>query len=389
MKMKTYNVLWIDDKFKEMRDFQVLAENHSILLEGYKSKEEAFDVLENGRKIFDAILLDGIFFEKKNQETGTENVVALGMAIQRINELKSSRIYPWFVLSGQDQFIKTEDSLLIANKKRSYDKTNPKCFVDLFNAIKEESDAMPETKIKHNYYKAFDLCTDDYIGEECASKLLFLLTGVEDKTKNHNTEDKLNAIRKIIENIFNKFYQIGIIPAEIARGNGSMNKSGDFLAGLNRQYKYNEHILHPVISHQLISILDLTQDGSHLKGDLKLGVDDFINSQNTPYLFNSIIFQLLDIMIWCKNYFDNHQDSTYNNKITELLEIDSTTYYDGLIEQDSSGNFHCGEYALAYLHITNNNFKIGDRIRITESTENTNIKTNSLYSKRAKRFIQL
>ncbi|MCF8342992.1 MAG: hypothetical protein K9I82_18595 [Chitinophagaceae bacterium] len=387
--MKTYNVLWIDDKFKEMRDFQVLAENHSILLEGYKSKEEAFDVLENGRKIFDAILLDGIFFEKKNQETGTENVVALGMAIQRINELKSSRIYPWFVLSGQDQFIKTEDSLLIANKKRSYDKTNPKCFVDLFNAIKEESDAMPETKIKHNYYKAFDLCTDDYIGEECASKLLFLLTGVEDKTKNHNTEDKLNAIRKIIENIFNKFYQIGIIPAEIARGNGSMNKSGDFLAGLNRQYKYNEHILHPVISHQLISILDLTQDGSHLKGDLKLGVDDFIKTQNTPYLFNSIIFQLLDIMIWCKNYFDNHQDSTYNNKITELLEIDSTSYYEGLIEQDNKGNFYCGEYALAYLHIINNNFKIGDRIKITESMENTNNKTNLLYPKHAKKFIQL
>jgi hypothetical protein len=387
--MKQYNVLWIDDKYIEMKDFQILAEQNNIILDGFESYEEAFEILEKNKKKYDAILLDGLFFEKKDQTAGTEGVVALGMAIQRINELKSSRIYPWFVLSGQDRFIKTEDSLLIANKKRSYDKTNPKCFVDLFNAIKQESDAIPETNIKHNYFKAFDLFTDDYIGEECASKLLFLLTGVEDKTKNHNTEDKLNAVRKIIENLFNKFYQIGILPAEIARGNGSMNKSGDFLAGLNKQYKYNEQILHPIIAHQLISILDLTQDGSHLKGDLKLGVDDFIKSQNTPYLFNSIVFQLLDILIWCKSYFDNHKNTETNNKIYELLEVDSLTFYEGVIEQDANRNFHCGEYALVYNYIINNNFKVGDSIKILESTENTNNRTYMLYPKHAKKIIKL
>jgi hypothetical protein len=389
MLMKQYNILWIDDRFHEMIDFQILAESEGILLQGFKSFEEGFNDLEKSNKNYDAILLDGLFFEKRDQESGTEDEMALGAAIARINELKNIKSYPWFVLSGQEQFTKTKNSLLTANKKKCFDKTNPADIFALFNIIKTESDNEIETSIKHKYYKAFELCTSKYIGEDIINSLLYLLIGVEKQKENQNSEEKLNAIRKIIESIFDVFYKIGILPAEIARGNGSINKSGDFLAGLNKQYKYNEQILHPVIALQLISILDLTQDGSHSRGDLKLGVDDFIKTQNTSYLFNSIVFQLLDIMIWCKSYFDNHLNSTNNNKITELLEIDSTTYYEGIIEQDSSRNFHCGEYALAYLHITNNNFKIGDRIRITESTENTNNKTNSLYPKHAKRFIQL
>jgi hypothetical protein len=99
----------------------------------------------------------------------------------------------------------------------------------------------------------------------------------------------------------------------------------------------------------------------------------FINSKYIPTIEDNTLFNNINII---------PTDKT-------LLEIDFTTYYEGIIEQDSSRNFHCGEYALAYLHITNNNFKIGDRIRITESTENTNNKTNSLYPKHAKRFIQL
>jgi hypothetical protein len=386
--MKHYNILWIDDKFHEMIDFQILAESESILLQGFKSFEEGFAELEKSNKNFDAILLDGIFFEKRDQESGTEDEIALGAAIARINELKSIKNYPWFVLSGQEQFTNTKNSLLSANKKRCFDKTNPADIYDLFKLIKLESDNEKETTLKHKYYRAFELCSSKYIGEDNVSSLLYLLLDVEKHQENQNSKEKLNAIRKIIESIFDVFYKIGILPAEIARGNGSINKSGDFLAGLNKQYKYNEQILHPVIAHQLISILELTQDGSHSRGELRLGVDDFIKIQNTSYLFNSIVFQLLDIMIWCKSYFDNHQNAS-NNNITELLEIDSISYYEGIIEQDNSRNFHCGEYALPYTHITSNNFKIGDRIRITESTENTNNKTNSLYPKHAKKIIKL
>ncbi len=387
--MKHYNILWIDDKFHEMIDFQILAESESILLQGFKSFEEGFAELEKNNKNFDAILLDGLFFEKRDQESGTEDEIALGAAIARINELKNIKNYPWFVLSGQEQFTKTKNSLLSANKKRCFDKTNPADIFDLFKSIKLESDNEKETSLKHKYYRAFELCSAKYIGEESVSSLLYLLLGVEKQQENQNSEEKLNAIRKIIENIFDVFYKIGVLPHEIARASGSINKSGDFLAGLNKQYKYNEQILHPVIAHHLISILDLTQDGSHSRGDLKLGVDDFIKYQNTPYLFNSIVFQLLDIMIWCKYYFDNHQDSNYNTKMTELLEIDSSTFYVGIIEQDSYRNFYCAEYALSYTYITSNNFQVGDRIKITESTVNTNNKTISLYPKHAKKFIKL
>ena len=76
--------------------------------------------------------MDGLFFEKKGQEAGTEDESGIGMAIAKINELKSKKVFPWFVLSGKDKFNKGENSLLKANKAKCFDKTNPTDVVNLF-----------------------------------------------------------------------------------------------------------------------------------------------------------------------------------------------------------------------------------------------------------------
>jgi hypothetical protein len=382
--MKYYNVLWIDDKYLEMESFQILAEQNEIILDGYKSYEEAFEILEKNKKKYDAILLDGLFLEKKGQASGTEDVVALGMAIQKINELKSERNYPWFVLSGQDQFTKTESSILKANKKRCFDKTDPRCFAILFKAIKDEANLNLETQIKQKYNKAFEICTDRYIGESSATKLLFLLITVEDQTKNHNTEDKLIAIRKIIELLFDVFVRIGILPSEISLSEGSISKSSAFLRGENPSYKYNEQILHPVIAFQLKNILNITQDGAHVKQELKLGVDNFIVNQHTPYLFNCLIFQLLDILIWCKKYFDEHQNVIDNKNITEKKPDEILTQ--GVICKDINGNYFCETFLLSKKVIEDNSLIVGDGIQVIHAIINTNPKTKGSYPNFATRI---
>ena len=70
-----YKVLWIDDQYQdaEMVHFAIDAENEGLLLDGYSSYEEGFEVLEKNLEQYDIILLDGLLFEKKGQEVGTED----------------------------------------------------------------------------------------------------------------------------------------------------------------------------------------------------------------------------------------------------------------------------------------------------------------------------
>ena len=62
-------VLWLDDEYNdpEMVQFAIEAENEGFYLEGYKSGEKGFSVLEKNLSRFDLILLDGLFYEKEEQ----------------------------------------------------------------------------------------------------------------------------------------------------------------------------------------------------------------------------------------------------------------------------------------------------------------------------------
>jgi hypothetical protein len=385
--MEEYKILWVDDQHndKDMIDFLVEAEGEGLILEGYASFEEAFDVLSKDISRFDVILLDGMFFEKKDQVAGTEDEAGIGMAIAKINELKGQKYFPWFVLSGKDQFTKGKNSILSANKAHCFDKTNPKDVTALFSEIKKAAKQQADAQIRHKYQRVFEVCTDKYIGEETAGTVLEMLKYVEFPENNINSEDKLNTVRKVIEKLFTAFNKLEVLPIEVLKGKGGITNSKKFLSGRHPSYKYHKHILHPLIAFNLENILDVTQDGSHAEGDLNLKVDDFIKTQVTPYLFNSIIFQMLDVLVWFKGFSDSNPDPTKNKLYTELL--DNKAYlYEGILEQDARNNYFCGDYLLGFQAAKYH--KLGDTIRIIEEIENTTT-TKDLYKKFGKRFIKL
>jgi len=146
-----YRVLWIDDQYQDesMIQFAIEAENEDLLLDGYSSFEEGFEALERNLEHYDVILLDGLFFEKKGQEAGTEDESGIGMAIKKIYELKSRKVFPWFVLSGKDKFTKGENTLLKANKANCYDKTKPSDVVKLFEEMKLAASQQPDAQLKY------------------------------------------------------------------------------------------------------------------------------------------------------------------------------------------------------------------------------------------------
>ena len=167
-----YKVLWIDDQYKdaEMIQFAIEADNQGLILEGYPSFEEGFDALEKKLEHFDVILSDGLFFEKKGQEVGTEDESGIGMEIAKINELKSRKVFPWFVLSGKDKFTKGENSLLKANTAKCFDKTNPTEVVNLFEGMKSAASQQPDAQLKHKYADLLETCSGKLHGAEHFSR---------------------------------------------------------------------------------------------------------------------------------------------------------------------------------------------------------------------------
>ncbi len=309
-----YKVLWIDDQYKdaEMIQFAIEADNEGLILEGYPSFEEGFDALEKKLEHFDVILLDGLFFEKKGQEVGTEDESGIGMAIAKINELKSRKVFPWFVLSGKDKFTKGENSLLKANKANCFDKTNPADVVKLFEEMKSAACQQPEAQLKHKYADLLEICSDELLGAEHFSRLFTLIKHVENVEKLTNTEDMLNPIRKIIERMFTRMADRGIIPEAIISNKGWINGSSLFLANKHTDYAHLAEITPPLVSENVHRLLNIIQDASHGEGELKLKVDQYLKTAQSDFLFRSSVYLLFDLLLWFKEFMKSNLDKGIN-----------------------------------------------------------------------------
>ena len=318
-----YKVLWIDDQYQdaEMVHFAIDAENEGLLLDGYSSYEEGFEVLEKNLEQYDIILLDGLFFEKKGQEVGTEDESGIGMAIAKINEIKSKKVFPWFVLSGKDKFTKGENSFLKANKANCFDKTNPFDVVKLFEEMKLAACIQPDAKLKFKYAELLETCTDKLLGSDQFNRLFTLIKHIENTEKLANTEDMLNPIRKLIERMFIVMSENGIIPESIIKNKGWINGSSLFLANKHSDYVHLLEITPPLISENIHRLLNIIQDASHSEGELKLKVDQYLKNSQSDFLYRSSVFLLFDLLLWFKLFMEKNNIRDTNLKRWESKVI--------------------------------------------------------------------
>ena len=309
-----YKVLWIDDQYKdeEMIQFAIEADNEGLILEGYPSFEEGFEVLERKIEHYDLILLDGLFFEKRGQQAGTEDESGIGMAIAKINELKSKKVFPWFVLSGKDKFTKGENSLLKANKAKCFDKTNPSDVVKLFEEMNSAASQQPDAHLKHKYAELIETCSDQLLGSEHFTRLFALIKQIENLEKLANTGDMLNPIRKILERMFTRMADKGIIPDAIISNKGWINGSSLFLANKHLDYEHLSENTPLLVSENIHRLLNIIQDASHSGGELRLKVDQYLKSAQSDYLYRSCVYLLFDILMWFKDFVAANNDPEIN-----------------------------------------------------------------------------
>lgn len=362
---KKYNVLWIDDEHESMTALHRTAIDFDITLHPFKSMNGGCAEFERNYTKYDAVLFDAKFFENESDHPGSEDTKWVHQAKDRIRDV--DRSIEFFVLTGQAE----------AYDSREFKNAFPHVFNkgvggdedELFEMLVNACENRELTTLKHKYPNPIEFCTEAYIGSKHFDRIIEIIKDIENPDEIVVAQDMLTPMRKILEALFEKLNDLGIIPDKIKNSQGWISGSSKFLAGKNHAYEYKENIIPPIIAEGIHRLLNLSQDGSHNTGH-KLNADDYLAKSSSHYLYLSCTYLLFDILDEMKSVIDANQDVNKNKEKYKFQEvIDSTNDYEGKITQDARGNYHCGKYLLNEKYVESKNH-MGMKIKITQSSEN-------------------
>lgn len=311
-----YNVLWIDDEHESMKALHKTAVDFDITLFPFKSMNGGCTEFENNSTKYDAVLFDAKFFENESDQPGSEDTKWVHQAKDKIRDIDKSLSF--FVLTGQAE---AYDSREFKNAfPNVYSKGVEKDEDELFKMLVDACKNRELTKLKHKYPNQFEICTNGYLGEKHFDRIIGLIKDIENPESIKVAQDMLNPMRKIIEALFDKLNELGLIPDEIRKKQGGINGSSYFLSGNNHSYEYHSELIHPMVAENIYRLLNITQDGSHDTG-IKLRADEYLSLSKNHNLYKSTVYLLLDILEYLKDFLDDNPDKNVNQEKWELRKF--------------------------------------------------------------------
>lgn len=388
-----YKVLWVDDEINtpDLKMVAALASRrYGINMEtACESSEQALVYLEHPSD-YDAIILDARFLSSSHSTSSTSGSIrGLREVTERLEELRTNgHFLPVFIYTGQPDLYKSEDFKDTYYRYQIFQK-NEEGTIKLFEAIIQSVNDRMETQVKLKYAPLFDIGVPKYLfdSSDIADRLLNYAIQVE-----HNDTKKtdyLNDMRKLIEELFEKCEQVGLLRSGI----NSLNEKSKFLCDNNMQ-KY----IPPYVQESIRHILRCTQEGSHhgaADADMRNGI--------APFLFRSLFFTLSSVLVWWKQFIDSNCDKDALRQYVESIQMDTETAktdkktaeperktdtilpYTYIVEKDSDGFYHCGPYLMPTKH---GQAIEGRMVTVLEEDTNTG-KKSDVYPRFAKRVKEI
>ena len=276
--MSKYKILWIDDKWEEMISFKEVCE----------LPENGFEVVTStnavdGMKIFErhleewaGVILDAKVF--KDSESQIDKLDGLTYSVRKIHELSHVRYVPHYIFTGQPD---TASGTAFAEEHEGHyyekDKDEDKLIAD----IKANADKLLDTQIRHKYQVVFDNWP------ESDHDLLRILKALDNEEWQNNS--LLNDIRKVMSDVMYRLNDCGLCTE---MHDGSNLNACSLMLGK----AYMETIIPVYIQRAIHTCVAVTNPGSH-----RTKTDSDVKDGKAPYLIRSLIYNMLDILYWCKN----------------------------------------------------------------------------------------
>lgn len=302
-----YNVLWFDDKFETSEPIRDEAILEDIKLVGYTNSKEGIKELEENFSEYDAVLLDGLFYEDAEQ-AGTElDDTAFGQVAKVLSNLKARKIFmPWFIYSGQPKFRKGDSSYIKLFKDESYaggkifDKSKDEDSEELWNEIKKAADKRPQRKARNTNPEIFIIFEKGYLSDDVEDQVLQLFIKPLPKN-NSDLKAVLTNIRSVQESVFLKLESIRVIPANIRSANQKIKHLSGNISSQN-EFKPTTTVYQNQDIENLQKWIYFTC-GNYIHHLEAQHYDEYMISN---YAIESLKLGLMEILLWFeKTYREN------------------------------------------------------------------------------------
>ncbi len=369
-------VLWLEDEIDKIEAFLDRLYMVGISVTHKDTANNFIAELNTNLDDYDAVILDVMGVVNSLEEKSSSK--AFSVAYNSVLSLKLKKNIPFFVLSAQ--LTKDENQGLKEYIGDAHIYIKSKDEERLIEDIKRAVVEQPDFILRNKYADVLSVFNENQIGIKHYDRIFNLIKWAESSHDIDGSEDQLTGIRKIIEAIFHALAKQGLVPSEITNSQGWLNGTSKFISNTHPAFSQVENYIHPTAALSLQRLLWIGQDGAHAEGDLKLRVDDYIQENQSGYLFKSCIYLLFDLIIWYKNLSRQYPDISENTQKYRLIDNGSNAnIVDGILQQDNSNNYNCEGVLIPYKLITEFELKIGDQIRIINSADNNNDRNMELY----------
>ncbi len=343
--MKNYElmqVLWVEDDKSIIETYIERAEDFGLQLIPYCCWDDAKEVLESDYDRWSAIILDA---KCKHHRDSADNAVRfLSEALSDISELAANkgRTIPWYVLTGGDT---GEVSDSINDKRLKWDKdwtdsTNKKYYSKsmdtemLYNRIKYHAQESPRLQIQKMYRNVFEAIEECKIDDEAYNALEDLLVPIhfQGEINASDYNDKFKKARIVLEYVFRSMIENGMLPDW---GNNMNTRWSSCILAGKQAVKYvkdgddiivvesKEAVLPAALNHVVRAMVNILPADVHSKsGDPNaVNIPDYIKSvDGSTYLLNSFALQLCDLILWYRNFLQDHSDKEQNASKWEIKD---------------------------------------------------------------------
>ena len=219
--------------------------------------------------------------------------------------------------------------------------------------------------------------------EEMVKTFMKILLGVNKGTNGFDDELYFTQLRIILERVFRKANEIGLLHDNCVQKGGSQVNLTDaslFLAGEDTRHSGVQcRISHfpKLIANNVKNILLTTGAASHTtEVDITKNIDvlEYRKTVQSPYLLYSLAYQLMDVLIWFDTYSKDNSDVAKNKSYWETLEVtsDGQKYENGIITRISDSDWGTVEYgssgkteSIFHGVVKKLNLQKGDKIKFT------------------------
>lgn len=330
-----YHVLWLDDELSGSlgNSLRQKALENNLIVHSKSNAEEGCEALRNTPYFFDAVILDGSFFQ--NRSSANDSFSAFNRVMAEINDLKTNNqglSLPVFVFSGRTDFLNEYQSRYKDQVEHFFSKgeevgigANRKLVEKIFMTM-TTSDRAKINWIKKKYPKLMECFDDDGIFFDSFKEPFSSLTDILFVLESNDSSfgDQKNAmlkIRHLYEQMFESLISINYLPNWNINGEGNkqLNKAdmSKILCSKHPDFELlSKYECPSYISLNLTDSFLVVNAAAHTDGipnNRKETLDDYFQEVQTDYFFRATCYKAFDVLV----YYNKRWRDKRNNAVDE------------------------------------------------------------------------